>query len=94
MLGCLSTDVQSSARIGGLFRAFETAGQAISYGINSANGIDGRVPFYVNCGALGLAIPCVIMLIRMVAESTGEEVGSTAVEAGDEGQNLDHKRVE
>ncbi|CZT15299.1 uncharacterized protein RCC_01163 [Ramularia collo-cygni] len=92
MLGCLSTDVQSSARVGGLFRAFETAGQAISYGINSASKSDRRIPFYVNCGALGLAIPCVIMLIRMVAESTGEE--TVNVEERVEGdQSLDQKRV-
>lgn len=94
MLGCLSTDVQSSARIGGLFRAFETAGQAVSYGINSASDADRRIPFYVNCGALGLAIPCMIMLIRMVAKSTGVEAASPAVEVVDDETGLDHKRVD
>lgn len=91
MLGCLSTDVQSSARSGGLFRSFETAGQAISYGINSASGIDRRVPFYVNCGALALAVPCMMMLIRMVAVSTGEEVVAEPLE---ESVEVDQKRVE
>lgn len=34
-LGCLATDMQSSSRTGGLFRAFETAGQVRS-DMNSA----------------------------------------------------------
>lgn len=91
MLGCLSTDVQSSARSGGLFRAFETAGQAVSYGINSASTADRRIPFYVNCGTLVLAIPCMIMLIRMVAESTGEEADSHAVEIVEVERDMDQK---
>lgn len=94
MLGCLSTDVQTSARSGGLFRAFETAGQAVSYGINSASKSDRRIPFYVNCGALVLAVPCMIMLIRMVAESTGEEIESHLVENGEGETGLERKRVE
>lgn len=31
-LGCFSTDTAANARSGGLFRSFETMGQAISYG--------------------------------------------------------------
>lgn len=93
MLGCLSTDVQSSARIGGLFRAFETAGQAISYGINSASHLDRRAPFYINCGALGLAIPCMVMLIRMVAESTDGETDRADREQREE-ERLEVKSVE
>lgn len=68
ILGTFSTDVKSSARTGGLFRAFETAGQAVSYAINSNYGSDPRIPFYVNCAVLVLAIPCMVFLIRMVPE--------------------------
>lgn len=67
ILGTFSTDVKSSARTGGLFRAFETAGQAVSYAINSEAG-DARIPFYVNCAVLALAIPCMVYLIKMVPE--------------------------
>lgn len=77
--------MQSSARIGGIFRAFETAGQAISYGINSASRGDRRVPFYVNCGALGVAVPCMIALIRMVGEEREVEVGLEREEGGRKG---------
>ena len=65
MLGTFSTDVKSSSRTGGLFRAFETAGQAVSYAINSNTG-DKRIPLYVNCALWALSVPCMIALIRMV----------------------------
>lgn len=72
ILGTFSTDVKSSARTGGLFRAFETAGQATSYAINSNYGSDPRIPFYVNCAVLILTIPCMVFLIRMVPEAPAE----------------------
>lgn len=69
ILGTFSTDAKSSSRTGGLFRAFETAGQAVSYSINSHTGNDARIPFYVNCALLVLVIPCMMMLIRMIPEA-------------------------
>ncbi|OWP00206.1 membrane protein [Marssonina coronariae] len=69
ILGTFSTDIKSSSRTGGIFRAFETAGQAVSYAINSHTGDDPRIPFYVNCAVLGLTIPCMTLLIRMVPEA-------------------------
>ncbi|RDW64799.1 hypothetical protein BP6252_10450 [Coleophoma cylindrospora] len=78
ILGTFSTDVKSSSRTGGLFRAFETAGQAVSYAINSHSG-DARIPFYVNCVVLVLAMPCMIALIRMVPETPAE----TDIDAGE-----------
>ncbi|CAN8105202.1 unnamed protein product [Discula destructiva] len=71
ILGTFSTDVKASARTGGLFRAFETCGQGVSYAINSTAG-DPRTAFYVNCSVLALAIPCMIFLIRMVPETPSE----------------------
>ncbi|KAF5603383.1 major facilitator superfamily transporter [Fusarium pseudocircinatum] len=47
ILGTFSTDAGSSARSGGLLRAFETAGQTVSYAINSHHGSDARVPLLV-----------------------------------------------
>lgn len=79
ILGTFSTDVMSSSRTGGLFRAFETAGQAVSYAINSHTGSDARIPFYVNCAILALAMPCMVMLIRMIPEAPA----STDIDAGD-----------
>lgn len=69
ILGTFSTDVKSSARTGGLFRAFETLGQTVSYAINSNSSQDIRIAFYVNCALLALTIPCMALLIRMVPET-------------------------
>ncbi|KUI72315.1 UNC93-like protein 2 [Cytospora mali] len=72
ILGTFSTDVKANARTGGLFRAFETCGQAVSYAINSNYGSDPRKPFYVNCAVLALAIPCMVFLIKQVPEVPAE----------------------
>ncbi|OBT73199.1 hypothetical protein VF21_08712 [Pseudogymnoascus sp. 05NY08] len=66
ILGTFSTDVKSSARTGGLFRAFETLGQAVSYAINSNAAADPRVALYVNCGLLVAVVPCLVVLVGMV----------------------------
>ncbi|KAK6213156.1 major facilitator superfamily transporter [Colletotrichum tabaci] len=68
ILGTFSTDVGSSSRSGGLFRAFETAGQAVSYALNSKTGADPRIPFYINAAILVVTIPCMVFLIRLVPE--------------------------
>ncbi|PVH78498.1 major facilitator superfamily transporter [Cadophora sp. DSE1049] len=72
ILGTFSTDMKASSRTGGLFRAFETAGQAVSYAINSHTGDDPRIPFYVNCAVLVMAIPCMVLLIRMIPEAPSD----------------------
>ncbi|KXS95918.1 hypothetical protein AC578_5207 [Pseudocercospora eumusae] len=72
ILGELSTDVEGSARIGGLFRAFETSGQAVSYGINSIAGT--HFPFYINAALLVLVIPCMVLLINLVSVAENREV--------------------
>ncbi|KAG9499492.1 hypothetical protein J7337_007948 [Fusarium musae] len=69
ILGTFSTDAGSSARSGGLLRAFETAGQTVSYAINSHSGSDARIPFYVHAAVLCLTIPCMVFLIRLVPEA-------------------------
>ncbi|KAL5603968.1 hypothetical protein FOVSG1_006718 [Fusarium oxysporum f. sp. vasinfectum] len=69
ILGTFSTNAGSSSRSGGLFRAFETAGQAVSYAINSKTGSDPRIPFYVHAAILGLTAPCMVFLIRLVPEA-------------------------
>ncbi|KAH6886962.1 major facilitator superfamily transporter [Thelonectria olida] len=82
ILGTFSTDVGSSSRTGGLFRAFETAGQAVSYAINSNSTADPRIPFYVNASLLFLVIPSMVFLIRMVPEAPAEidlDAGEVAI---------------
>ncbi|GAM34500.1 hypothetical protein TCE0_015f02123 [Talaromyces pinophilus] len=69
ILGTFSTDVKASARTGGLFRAFETLGQTVSYAINSHSSADPRKAFYVNCAMLILTIPCMVLIISMVPET-------------------------
>ncbi|SMR62192.1 unnamed protein product [Zymoseptoria tritici ST99CH_1E4] len=73
ILGTFSTDVKASSRQGGLFRAFETAGQAVSYGINSGAGADPRTAFYVNCAVFVVALPAMVCLIRMVPREPASE---------------------
>ncbi|CAG8040006.1 unnamed protein product [Penicillium salamii] len=85
ILGTFSTDIGSSSRTGGLFRAFETAGQAVSYAINSTSGASPIVPFYVNFAILIITVPCMISLIRMVPEApcdTDIDAGNAVVIEG------------
>lgn len=72
ILGTFSTDVKSAARTGGLFRAFETLGQTVSYAINTNKKTDPRRAFYVNCGIMALTIPCMIALIGLIPEAPVE----------------------
>ena len=71
ILSAYSTDVNSASRTGGLFRCFETLGQAISYGINSSSK-DIRVPFYVNVALFVLTWPCMWGLIRLIPEKPAD----------------------
>jgi hypothetical protein len=71
MLGTFSTDVKSSSRTGGLFRAFETAGSAVTYAINSSTG-DKRIPLYVVCALWAMTIPCMVAMIRLVPETPSD----------------------
>ncbi|CAI7583587.1 unnamed protein product [Penicillium glandicola] len=85
ILGTFSTDIGSSSRTGGLFRAFETAGQAVSYAINSTSGADPIIPFYTNFAILIITVPCMVLLIRMVPEapcSTDTDAGNAEVIEG------------
>jgi hypothetical protein len=94
ILGTFSTDVKSSARTGGLFRAFEVLGQTVSYAINSNKAADPRNAFYVNCALLALTIPCMVALIRMVPDVPashdidveGPRSGEAVTEMEDKGQ--------
>lgn len=72
ILGTFSIDTKSVSRTGGLFRAFETAGQAVSYGINSNSSGDARIGFFVNCALLVVSVPCMYFLIGMVPEQPTE----------------------
>ncbi|KAH9905488.1 membrane protein [Xylariomycetidae sp. FL2044] len=86
ILGTFSTDIMANSRTGGLFRAFETAGQATCFALNSSSGIDPKTPFYVQCGLLLASVPCMILLIQLVPDNpaatdtvvgTGNEIVST-----------------
>jgi hypothetical protein len=82
ILGTFSTNVKESSRSGGSFRAFETAGQAISYGLNSG-GISPQIPFYINAALLVLVVPFIVCLIRTMPEVT-VEVGNDSDTDADE----------
>ncbi|KXJ84741.1 major facilitator superfamily transporter [Microdochium bolleyi] len=90
ILGTFTTDIGSSSRTGGLFRSFETAGQAVSFAINSRSTADPRIPVYVNAGILAISIPCMVFLIRMVPEvpaSTDIDAGEVAIEGVPQNEN-------
>lgn len=72
ILGTFSIDTKSNSRTGGLFRAFETAGQAVSYGINSSSKRDVRLGFFVNCALLIVSVPCMWFLIGLVPDRPSE----------------------
>lgn len=80
ILGTFSVDLKESSRSGGSFRAFETAGQAVAYGLNSGS-ILATIPFYINCGLLVVVIPFMICLIRMMPEEPAEPEFTEQIEA-------------
>jgi hypothetical protein len=64
ILGTYSGEVEVASRAGGVFRAFETCGQAVSYGLSSASHINHVIPLYINCAVLALVIPSMVFLIN------------------------------
>ncbi|UPX15712.1 uncharacterized protein EKO05_0006152 [Ascochyta rabiei] len=66
VLGTFSNEVEAASRAGGVFRAFEVIGQAVSYGLSSSSTIGPEIPLYVNCAVLVLVIPSMVLLIGKV----------------------------
>lgn len=67
ILSTFSTDVKAASRTGGLFRAWETAGQTTAYAV-CAKSYRGRYMTYVNI-ALFLASLCVLpALLKLIPE--------------------------
>ncbi|RMZ71107.1 major facilitator superfamily transporter [Pyrenophora seminiperda CCB06] len=64
ILGNFSNVMGDASRAGGTFRAFEVAGQAVSYGLSSASHIDHTIPLYVNIGLLLITVPSMVLLIN------------------------------
>lgn len=102
VLGNFSFEVGSTARTGGLFRAFETAGQAVAYGLSSSAALGGAVPFYANAALFVLVLPCLWWLIRLMPEAAAVTEGLEAaaapappkdVEDGKAGGAVDVKKV-
>ncbi|KAI7489036.1 hypothetical protein KC357_g2268 [Hortaea werneckii] len=85
ILGTFSTDVKVSSRSGGVFRAFETAGQAVSYGLSSASGIQPQIAFYVNCALFVLVLPSISYLIREVPKHSDGEASRDGYETENDG---------
>ncbi|KAI7088258.1 MFS general substrate transporter [Hortaea werneckii] len=85
ILGTFSTDVKVSSRSGGVFRAFETAGQAVSYGLSSASGIQPQIAFYVNCALFVLVLPSISYLIREVPKHSDGEANRDGYETENDG---------
>jgi hypothetical protein len=65
LISCFQVDVNGNARNGGVFRAIEAAGQAVSYGMNSKikNGV---IMLAINFGLCIAAIPGTIFVIQSV----------------------------
>ncbi|KAK8869439.1 hypothetical protein IAR55_000003 [Kwoniella newhampshirensis] len=69
MLGQFASDVTTNARTGGVFRAWETVGQAVSYGINSHT-TNKYIPFGIYIGIFLLAMPGWYMTLLEVPVET------------------------
>jgi len=68
-----------ASRAGGTFRAFEVAGQAVSYGLSSASGIDHTIPLYVNIGLLVIVVPSMVLLISKMPKTPISSVAEEQV---------------
>lgn len=66
ILGTFSNKTDDASRAGGVFRAFEVAGQAVSYGLSSMKTINPAIPLYVNAAILILVLPSMVLLINKV----------------------------
>ncbi|KAI8293725.1 hypothetical protein K4K56_004116 [Colletotrichum sp. SAR 10_98] len=62
VLGQFASDVSTNARTGGVFRSWETVGQAISYGINS-HVASQFIPFGIYFGIFVVAMPLFYMVL-------------------------------
>ncbi|CAI0647663.1 unnamed protein product [Colletotrichum noveboracense] len=65
VLGQFASDVSTNARTGGVFRSWETVGQAISYGINS-HVASQFIPFGIYFGIFVVAMPFFYMVLLEV----------------------------
>lgn len=65
MLGQFASDVTTNARTGGVFRSWETVGQAVSYGIN-AHASNKFVPFGIYMGLFAIGTPLFYMVLSEV----------------------------
>ncbi|KAF4938598.1 UNC93-like protein 2 [Colletotrichum fructicola] len=65
VLGQFASDVSTNARTGGVFRSWETVGQAISYGINS-HVASQFIPFGIYFGIFVVAMPLFYMVLLEV----------------------------
>jgi hypothetical protein len=81
LISCWSSDVTANARQGGLFRAVEAAGQAVSYGLNSKVK-NLSITLGINFGLCVLAIPGVLIVAMSVPlyRSDAKQVAEGQVE--------------
>ncbi|KAK8861196.1 hypothetical protein IAR55_002015 [Kwoniella newhampshirensis] len=69
VLGQFASDVTTNARTGGVFRSWETVGQAVSYGINSHVG-NKYIPFGIYFGLFVIAMPLFWLVVQTVPKET------------------------
>ncbi|EFW99067.1 duf895 domain protein membrane protein [Grosmannia clavigera kw1407] len=62
ILGQFASDVATNARTGGVFRCWETVGQAVSYGIN-AKASNKFIPFGIYIGLFIIAVPLLWLIV-------------------------------
>lgn len=71
MLGQFASDVTTNARTGGVFRSWETVGQAVSYGIN-AHTTNKYIPFSIYIAAFVVAMPGFYITLNEIPEQSKE----------------------
>ena len=84
-MGTFSNDTKAGSRTGGLFRAFEAAGSAVTYAINSKVKNE-KIPLIINYAILAVTIPAIWGLLRYVPAKPAAEddlVDEVAAPCGD-----------
>ncbi|WVQ62893.1 uncharacterized protein L199_001042 [Kwoniella botswanensis] len=69
VLGQFASDMTTNARTGGVFRSWETVGQAVSYGINAHSG-NKYVPFGIYFGLYVISMPLFWIVLQTLPTET------------------------
>ncbi|TIB82179.1 hypothetical protein E3Q22_00529 [Wallemia mellicola] len=91
LISSFGSDVQSNTRMGGVFRAIEAAGQAVSYGLMSADNVPLWAGFGANFGLLLVSVFPMVFTLRSVPKE-GQTIAMSQDEVVAHNENTDDAR--